>query len=166
MPKTLYHYADATGLQGIVTSGKLWATHFAYSNDASEFQYAVKVMEKVVKEATAGAEPESWKGLSLEAWEEKQYESRHSRGSSHDTNKLQHFIACFSKVGDQLSQWRGYGKSIGGYALGFPSQRLLDIEKQINHSQVGKTGDKSNPKVTVVFGRCRYKQQEQEELLK
>ena len=44
----LYHYTDAAGLIGIVTSGALWATHCDYLNDASEFKYAAGVMKDVV----------------------------------------------------------------------------------------------------------------------
>src|SRR3954447_7176655 len=62
MPLTLYHYTDATGLLGVITSGTVWATHYEYLNDASEFKYAVGVMNDVVMKATADADPDSWKG--------------------------------------------------------------------------------------------------------
>jgi len=37
LPSGLFHYTDAAGLQGIVKSGRLWATHIYYLNDTQEF---------------------------------------------------------------------------------------------------------------------------------
>lgn len=160
MPKTLYHYTDAAGLLGIVRFGKVWATNSAYLNDASELQYAVGLMEGVVLEATKDAKPDSWKDLCRGAVLQLDSESRDSLSDG-----PQYFVACFSEDGDRLSQWRGYGKSIGGYALGFPFDHPHAIEKRINDSQVGKTCDESNPKITVGFNRCWYDPEKQKELL-
>lgn len=33
MPKTLYHYTNLNGMQGIVKSGCFWATNFKSLND-------------------------------------------------------------------------------------------------------------------------------------
>ena len=35
--KELYHYTSAEGLQGIIQSQQLWATHIHYLNDHKEF---------------------------------------------------------------------------------------------------------------------------------
>ena len=160
MPETLYHYTDAAGLLGIVTSGTVWATHSAYLNDASEFQYAVGLTKAVIEKATADAKPDSWEALCRDASIEWEVESQYSGGSAQVPDE-QHFVACFSKAGDGLSQWRGYGKSIGGYALGFPSEHLRAIANRI--SQAGK---KSNPQITVGFGSCWYNPKKQKALLK
>ena len=42
------------------------------------------------------------------------------------TRHLRVFTACFCKKGDLLSQWRGYGGGVGGFAIGFPAQVLLN----------------------------------------
>lgn len=165
VPKTLYHYTDAAGLLGIVMSGTVWATHSAYLNDASEFQYGVALMEKVAEEATAKAKPNTWEALCLEAISLNAIEQR-DRDSAQATEGEQFFVTCFSAERDRLSQWRGYGKSIGGYALGFPFKHLGAIEKRINDSQVGKTYDELNPRIRVEFGRCLYDPKEQKKLLK
>jgi len=176
IPKTLYHYTNAEGLLGIVDSGTVWATHSAYLNDASELQYAIGLMKEVVEKATADAKENSWKWLCryaicVNAVREGRHaviqahgESPDSVGSAQDTEET-HFVACFSKEGDRLSQWRGYGKSIGGYALGFPFEHLRAIQKRINDSQVGKTYHELNPLIEVGFGRCWYNPEEQKSLL-
>lgn len=160
MPPTLYHYTDATGLLGIVTSGTVWATHYAYLNDASEFKYAVGLMKDVVIRATADAEPDSWK----DRFRQLIAQDNDSSLYGNDTNE-QNFVACFSEVGDGLSQWRGYGKSIGGYSLGFQFSDLHAIEKRINDSQAGKEISRASPDVSAAFLPCRYDQGEQMALI-
>jgi hypothetical protein len=129
IPETpLYHYTGAEGLLGIVRSGTVWATDSAYLNDASEFRYAVGLIKDVIQEAAADAEPDSWKYHCLNAIYvvTGDMESPASVGSAQVTDE-QSFVVCFSEHGDGLSQWRGYGKSIGGYALGFSFEHLRAI---------------------------------------
>lgn len=164
MPPTLYHYTDATGLLGIVTSGTVWATHYAYLNDASEFKYAVGVMKDVLTKATADADPDSWKGRFRQVIAQDNNSSLYSNDWAQDTDEQQ-FVACFSEVGDGLSQWRGYGKSIGGYSLGFQFSDLHAIEKRINDSQAGKELSRASPDISAEFLPCRYGQEEQMALI-
>ena len=162
-PETLYHYTDAAGLLGIVTAGTLWATHYAYLNDASEFKYAVRMMKGVVEEATVDAEPDSWKARFRHVISQGGA-SDYSAGWAEDSDEQQ-FVACFSERGDELSQWRGYGKSIGGYSLGFPFAHLQAIETRINDSQDGKALNQSSPRSTVEFFPCWYDEQAQKALI-
>jgi hypothetical protein len=162
--KPLYHYTDTAGLLGILRSGNVWATHSKYLNDASEFQFAVGLLQEVVLEAAADAEADSWKDLCRDAVFDSEFSD--SAGSAPLDDDTQFFVACFSEEKDRLSQWRGYGKSIGGYALGFPFDHLCAMEKQINNSQAGKTIDSANPQITVGFGRCWYKKKAQKSWLR
>jgi hypothetical protein len=36
------------------------------------------------------------------------------------------FVAAFSEIDDDLSQWRGYAQGVGGVALGLDLRRLPD----------------------------------------
>jgi hypothetical protein len=164
IPPTLYHYTDAAGLMGIVTSGTAWATHSAYLNDASEFKYAVGMMKDVVTKATADADPDSWKGRFREVIAQDNNSSLYSKDWAQDADEQQ-FVACFSEGGDGLSQWRGYGKSIGGYSLGFQFRDLHAIEKRINDSQAGKMISAATPRISAEFLPCWYDQQEQMALI-
>ena len=164
LPTTLYHYTDAAGLMGIVTSGTVWATHYAYLNDASEFKYAVGVMKDVVEKATADAAPGTWKGRFRHVISEDNNPSVYSTDWTQNAGEQQ-FVACFSERSDSLSQWRGYGKSIGGYSLGFQVADLQASAKRINDSQAGKTSTEANPFITVEFLPCWYNQQKQNALI-
>jgi hypothetical protein len=134
-PSCLYHYTDAAGLLGIIKSGTLWATNFRYLNDSSEFIYASGLIKEVVAEATEGALGDSPKARlrdSILRGTDKKEDSE----VTEFTEYPQPYIACFSERGDGLSQWRGYGKSIGGYSLGFSFQHIRAVEEAINRTRV------------------------------
>jgi hypothetical protein len=158
-PETLYHYTDGEGLLGIITSGTMWATHSAYLNDASEFQYAVRLLKDVIMKTTAEAEPDTWEALCRDYFALSDVEQEHQ-----SPERTQSFVACFSEERDRLSQWRGYGKSIGGYGLGLPFKHLDALERRINDSQVRKDFD--DLRITVRLGPCEYQPDVQMELLK
>ena len=46
--KLLYHYTDQTGLDGILSSGCMWATHFKFLNDSSEREHGFSVFSKAI----------------------------------------------------------------------------------------------------------------------
>jgi hypothetical protein len=162
-PEKVYHYTDAAGLLGIVTDGTVWATHYEYLNDASEFKYAVGVMKSVIEKATTGAKPGSSKARIRDVMSKGNITSDDSADPKEAADR-QEFVACFSEGGDELSQWRGYGKSIGGYSVGFPFAHLQDIEKRITDSQ--EYIAKSRPRVNVQFFPCVYDERQQETLIK
>lgn len=49
--------------------------------------------------------------------------------ASRDFTNAGYFVACFSEVEDDLSQWRGYGGGDCGYAIGFRSHGILEALK-------------------------------------
>ena len=46
----IYHYTSSIGLISILKGKILWATHFNYLNDKSEYQHAKEVILKVIEE--------------------------------------------------------------------------------------------------------------------
>lgn len=115
-PPVLYHYTDAQGLMSIVDSKELWATNVLYLNDASEIRYA----HDLAREFIATLAPDSTiyrtlrKGLGYLSF-------------LMDEGDVDIFISCFSSEPDLLSQWRAYGRSGTGFALGFRTQELMDL---------------------------------------
>ncbi|MCR9246015.1 MAG: DUF2971 domain-containing protein [bacterium] len=63
-PPLLYHYTDWAGLQGIVQSGTLWATHYADLNDSAETSYSVKLLNRLTDDPANQVERD-WYALSL-----------------------------------------------------------------------------------------------------
>jgi hypothetical protein len=106
-PSTLYHYTTAIGLNGILESRCIYATHFRYVNDLTEFVYANEILQVEILKRIHGVGP------LVEA-------TLNAILSTPDylSGAIDIFIACFCKKGDLLSQWRAYGGGGGGYAIG------------------------------------------------
>ena len=113
-PRLLYHYTDAAGLLGMLKSQRLWATNSRFLNDPTETEYAAKLVTEIVK----GLERDYPLPLFVEVNEGIRglLETYIDRGEQ--------YLACFCENGDLLSQWRGYGATGGGYALGFTAKYL------------------------------------------
>src|SRR5687768_8171235 len=130
----LFHYTGDVGLRGIVESQQLWATNFAYLNDAEEhvgfFQRRLPILlERAIKKAVNEAvkNPVAKKEIDEDGGVETVVaglkQDMHSSLQDAAMKINEPYIAsfCGSKVSGAdsdglLSQWRGYGTQ-GGYAI-------------------------------------------------
>jgi Protein of unknown function (DUF2971) len=65
----LSHYTNRTGLEGIATSGTLWATNFLEVNDTSEYFYAWSAILRDAGAVALQQVPEDLKqGMGLDSW--------------------------------------------------------------------------------------------------
>jgi hypothetical protein len=127
----LYHYTSIDGLLGILQSGRLWGTHVAFLNDSQELEYGIETICKVLTDAgdrllasesdDTSIEPDLTNGGLL-----KRVGSFIQQNSDMLKPNLGPFVSCLSISGDQLSQWRGYGKA-GWYALRFDPEKLDSV---------------------------------------
>lgn len=113
-PRLLYHYTDAAGLLGMLKSQRLWATNSRFMNDPTETEYAAQLVTAI----TWDLQQDYPSTLFLEVSKAIQ-----------DLLKAyvdygEQYLACFCENGDLLSQWRGYGATGGGYALGFTAKYM------------------------------------------
>ncbi len=51
VPVFLYHYTNAAGLNGIISSNRMWATNISYLNDSSEILYASELIKQTLEES-------------------------------------------------------------------------------------------------------------------
>lgn len=93
----LYHYSDAGGLLGMLTSKSLWFSHIKYMNDADEWFYAMRLFDQVLHEYNGAFRSP--------------FDTVSGMPSLQD-----HFTFSFSEDKDSLSQWRGYCPN-GGYSF-------------------------------------------------
>jgi len=112
LPDKLYHYTSGPGLFGILGSGAMWGTNFAFMNDRSEFQYGVTLTRGCLLAAGALL-PDSGVRRSL-AVAQKVLEMP----------PCDVYLTCFCEDGDLLSQWRGYGSPGSRYCIEFDASRL------------------------------------------
>jgi hypothetical protein len=112
-PKRLHHYTDASGLKGILQTRKLHATDLRFMNDSGELQYARDLISKVANSELSECD----KAVS---------EFFHQGlGVLGQLDELRFYAACFCEDGDLLGQWRAYGNSGGGYAIGFDVPAMM-----------------------------------------
>lgn len=115
-PDILYHYTDVAGLIGICSSGSLWGTNLRFMNDASELAHSWQLMLGVL----ADARTEARSRAQIELIDEIERAISSQRAGNPDF-----YSVSFSANGDLLSQWRAYGSSGGGYAIGFDTRGLV-----------------------------------------
>jgi hypothetical protein len=110
-----------TGLLGIISDRKMWATDVAYLNDSKEFQYTVDLAREHLKHLQSSVNTSSERELVTE-WQ----------GVLNAVTRVPVYVASFSENADQLSQWRAYGRG-SGYAVGFTPQVLMKAGLQCPH---------------------------------
>lgn len=141
-PAGLFHYTTSAGLRGILTSGELRATNFAYLNDALEPLYGRYVALETLRDLRDGASTTCearFLDYAMEAF----------ASSTRDTEL---YVTCFCEDGDLLSQWRGYGDTSGRYSIQFDTARLQAEDHTFSFGQVIYSHDEQ---VSIVTATAR-----------
>lgn len=99
IPRTLFHYTSTAALISIIRNNELWLSDATFLNDRLEVDHGRDLAcERLTAAAAASARSEVVAMIN---------------------DALKHFevepnpdvyVACFSAVGDDLAQWRGYGQ--------------------------------------------------------
>jgi hypothetical protein len=114
-PKILYHYTGDDGLHGILSSGSIWLTDLFALNDPSELRHDLSPVVEALEAKATGGLPQAKLIADI-------YKRAHATGVS---QVWCHQVACLSFRGDDLGQWRSYGQSGRGYAIGFDAGELV-----------------------------------------
>ena len=142
----LYPYTGGKALMSILDHGELWATHIQFLNDAKEFLHVIDIAEEGLEEMRRASSFDNQQDL----LERLQYELSKLKVMN-QSGVIDVFVASFSSVADDLSQWRGYCSKGNGYCVGFDRPA---IEKLIQ------------TKDNLSLCRCIYKREEQHAALK
>jgi hypothetical protein len=105
----LWHYTDIVGLHGIITTWALRFGHVQFLNDATEVQFAVKSLLRLI-------EPYILRGLLPFGFE------KIAKTITSGTRNT--FIFSLTETSDVLSHWQRYGADGRGYAIGFAGNEL------------------------------------------
>ncbi len=141
----LYHYTSEMGLQGIIESDRIWATHVRFLNDYTEFRQAFNVVyvEALTEAFREGlpADIDSTARLVIEGLVSKRNHAGILKMIEDSGWAIDAFVCSFTTLpqpgpdpGDRLSQWRGYSNSAQGFSLGFDKGLL---EKQVKLDNPG-----------------------------
>jgi len=104
----IFHYTNASALIQIVRTRKLWATQIEYMNDSREGSLAKQHLRNILP------------SYNLDEYVNKVFDRFLSIGR-------QAYITAFSPRYDNLSLYRTYGPSHGGYCIGFGKSYLTEI---------------------------------------
>lgn len=151
-PTTLYHYTTLTGVCGIVSARRLWATSIRHLNDATEFIYAHRVLRDVLETEARGTHGGMTAAIEFmvsyldvtQTWVASSFMGKF--GTT--------YVVSLSSEPDKLSQWRAYCAG-GGYALGFRIEALRAIEKHHGFRLVQCSYDQTQhvAEATAIAGR-------------
>lgn len=145
----LYHYTTGAGLEGILRTQLLWATHIGYLNDAEEHtgffvrrlpellaQPSREAVEELLKTDEGRAAIEAVGGAERAVVDFQRDLSESAHRISVQMNEPYVVSFCSGNAhlmphDGLLSQWRGYGAD-GGYALVFAADALeaMLVEKE------------------------------------
>lgn len=114
-PKSLSHYTSISGLMGIVTSQRLWASNASFLNDRSELLHALNAARTAIEKLSSSKTLARWAPTLQRVVKELE------DGKIPDT-----YVACFCGNADNLSQWRGYSGPEQGVSVTFDRRRLAD----------------------------------------
>lgn len=119
-PKRIFHYTNTAGLMGILSSSRIWATHFRYLNDSSEISYGFSLFERIV-----GKKIESNKNEIINA-----FLKRTLITANPFDGMFECYVACFCENDDLLNQWRSYTDSGGGFSVAFDAE-MIDLRIRV-----------------------------------
>ena len=130
----LFHYTDAAGLNGIIKTQTLWATHYKYLNDAEEVgHYFDDRLPNVLKGVTTNPN-----GNNTDEAIEHTITDWRTKLLVGDDPLAEPYITSFCTTDDEnvkehglLSQWRGYSQG-GGYAIVFETSDLMQLLEKEN----------------------------------
>lgn len=143
IPDVLYHYTDQRGLLGIIDNRKIWLTHTQYLNDAKEFKVALELLrDRFIEQYIAARAAENGDGRRAKAINIMHQATKGIEGQC---------ICVFSlsERSDSLSQWRAYGGSKAGFAIGFNRDTL----QKLCHRR------------SLTLGKCIYNESEHDLLI-
>lgn len=119
-PALLYHYTTQQGLLGILRNKDIWATHTQYLNDTREFRHALDL----VREELSAKRKEVTDRPAVE------WLTFMEQALSMDLETVNVCVCSFSESGDALSQWRAYGSTSSGFAMGFAGPALKEVSSE------------------------------------
>jgi hypothetical protein len=145
IPRELWHYTSLKALDGILSSGKIWATEARFTSDTTEYVFARQVATDYVN----SLKPQ--KGYAQLGIDDllKLLDISYEKGVlSRDFADV--FIASFSAAEDLKSQWIDYGNDYKGVSIAF----------DLRHARPASELDTS-----TTLAPCIYQKHEQEELI-
>jgi len=145
-PECVYHYTSAQGLAGILADHAIRATNFTFLNDPTEVQFGRQLVERELAALVDSTD------LTVNT-----FLAAVSRNLT--TRSLAEvYVASFSSLDDDLSQWRAYGSSLPErYAIGFDAVSLIDLtiaQANAMYAQVLYRSAQQRDRIRALLGKA------------
>jgi hypothetical protein len=146
IPEKVWHYTSLRALEGILTSGRMWATDARFTNDEREFVHARDIAESCLPP--------------LEATEiMRKYASLDLRGMLHHAfdkgalspEHIEVYMISFSEASDLVSQWKQYADAATGVSIAFDLRYIRPLQQA---------------EIAVTFAPCVYQPDHKEKLIR
>lgn len=146
LPNPLYHYTTPAGALGILEEKIIRASNAVFLNDSEEIRFALRIASDICLELA-----DSPKYHHLEKSVLRDTGLRLIDGPIHEYSNI--FVACFSRNGDDLSQWRGYGRDGRGVSLGFNTRALVKLleNQKIRFVKINYKKDQAKQKIRSIL---------------
>jgi hypothetical protein len=146
IPPEVWHYTSLAGFEGILSSGRLWATHARFTNDQQEFTHARDVAFEYLDSIKPRDQHEQY---AINAARHMVYRDFRSGALSSEESEV--YIVSFSAAADLKSQWSEYADRHQGVSIGFDLRKVRPPKKL-------RTG--------ATFAPCVYVKNKKAELVK
>ena len=119
IPPEVWHYTNLAGFEGILSSGRVWATEAHHTTDKTEFVHARDVAAHYFecwqpKDDSMAAAKKAARDVLARAFEE----------GVLAPSRAEIFVASFCAADDLKSQWMEYGDAGRGVSLSFDLRRV------------------------------------------
>ena len=130
LPRTIFHYTSADGLNGILCNSQLWFTRWDSLNDTSEHRYIHSIIRTCLDELNLDDSYTKY----LHALNETFLSFKQDNANIQIDKHI--YLASFSSNGDSVPMWTYYTKSAqnNGYCIGFDSIFLRESFNETNFS--------------------------------
>lgn len=145
IPPEVWHYTNLAGFEGILSSGRIWATEAHHTTDKTEFVHARGVATRYLErlqpqDESMARTKQAAQDILVRAFEE----------GALAPSRAEIFVASFCAVDDLKSQWMEYGDAGQGVSLSFDLRRVRPPD------EIGSS---------VTFAPCLYTTDEKERMI-
>jgi hypothetical protein len=121
----LFHYTSLDAFTRIVRDGQLYASDIRYLNDSAELSHTVSLLREALERRYRAADRIGRAGGNISVMMAPAFPPEFLAFLDEMIDARGCHVVCFSKNGNQLSQWRGYCPPHRGISIGFEAQDLL-----------------------------------------
>jgi hypothetical protein len=121
----VFHYTSLSGFQQIVRSGKMYASDIRYLNDATEMTHALRLVQDARERRLRAIDDIKEAGGNISSMLDPSLPDHMLMFDlDEQVRGAPCYVTCFTKEGNQLSQWRGYCPPHKGISIGFLTSDL------------------------------------------